>query len=134
MDMTGAPSDFDAEKYLQCLVAVAKADGLTTGAEKEFIENQADFFSIDPAPLWECEPDSIINGLGELSRATKMLILRDCILLGCIDGVFDESERDRILYLTRAMGIREADFIALESWISEYNAVMAKGKRLLSDD
>ncbi|MFP4474029.1 MAG: hypothetical protein ACLFOY_00625 [Desulfatibacillaceae bacterium] len=127
------PKDFNPEAYLACLVAVARADGDASPAERNYVSTQAAWFGKDPETLWNSvDDDKVAEQLSDLSHATAMFILRDCVILGHIDGAYDEDERDHVLALARAMGVREERVIELEKWLDEYFRLVARGEILFT--
>jgi tellurite resistance protein len=102
--------------------------------EKEFIETQAQLFSIDTTPYWEDTDDDIsfLRNV-EMSRMNRLAIVRDCIVLGYIDGDFNEKERAKVIKIASYLKLSESDVENLENWLKELWAVLEKGKRLFMD-
>ena len=60
-----------------------------------------------------------------------MIILRDSIVLGYIDGNYDQSEKKLVLEVAKRLLLTEADIDMMENWLKEYWAVIEKGKKLI---
>lgn len=127
--------NLESEYYLKAIVSVALADGIIHEKEREFVNAQAELLSIDPKPYWENpEKDFSFLSNAEMSRMSRMTIIRDCIVLGYIDGNYDDSERNRVAQIAENMKIGNSDVEAVEKWLKEFWEVLEKGKSLFEEE
>lgn len=112
------PERIDIDAYLRLLVAIAFADGVVHDLERAFIDRQAAIHGIDPQTLWK-QGATDIAALDRLdastSRTTRRSVIRDCILLSHIDGVYDASERAAVRAAAARLQIDDATLTALEA-------------------
>jgi tellurite resistance protein len=127
----GAAGDIDGPAYLRTIIAVAHADGEVHEKEREFIDIQAQVLALNPAEYWR-NPEHDLGFLGNLqmSRPTSMTIIRDCIVLGYLDGDFSESERVKVYDVASLLGRNQSDVDAVETWLKGLWAVIEEGNRL----
>ncbi len=125
-------NEFDQQEYLETLIILAKADKKITVEERSFIEAQAILLNVDITPYWETLGDDLsVLDPSRTSRVTKMIILRDSIALGYIDGNYDQSEKELVLEVAKRLLLTETDIEVMENWLKEYWAVIEKGKKLI---
>ena len=128
-------ADMDGPTYLKTIIVVALADESVPDKEREFIDMQAQLLSLNPTEYWDHpEPDLSFLNDANMSRQTCMTIIRDCIVLGYIDGDFDENERARVNDIASMLGLKTSDVEAVEEWLKELWAVMEKGSRLFQGE
>jgi len=127
--------DIDGPKYLKTMIALCTADGEVHEKEREFIEMQAQLLSLDPAEYW-ANPESDLTFLQhvEMSRITYMTIIRDCIVLGHIDGEYDHAEKEHVVKIASMLGLTASDVDAVEGWLRELWAVLEKGNTLFQGE
>jgi len=126
-------TDLDLNVYFKCLISIAKADGKIHAAEKEYIERLGQYLSVNVDRIWEEVPlsrEDISNA--EMSKMTKFAILRECIILAEVDGVYDEMERKKIIELANLMQLTEEDVQVLEQWIQDFWLLMQRADVLVS--
>ncbi len=92
---------------------------------------QAGILSIDPMPYWE-QPEKDLSFLdaAQMSRTARMSIIRDCIVLGYVDGDYDDSEREKVAKIASYLSIELSDVEAIEFWLKEFWALLEKGEKL----
>jgi uncharacterized tellurite resistance protein B-like protein len=124
-------SDLDRQLYLKTLISVALADEVIHEKEKEFINAQAELLSVDPEPYW-ANPEKDISFLRNavMSRLSRITTIRDCIVLGYIDGNFDDSERKQVAQIAEYLNLNASDVESVEDWLKEFWAILEKGKIL----
>jgi len=128
-------ADMDGPAYLKTIIAVAGADGSVPEQERAFIDMQAQLLSLNPAEYWDHpEPDLAFLTDAAMSRSTCMTIIRDCIVLGHIDGNFEEKERAKVNDIASLLRLKTSDVQAVEEWLKELWAVMEKGTRLFQGE
>jgi hypothetical protein len=59
-----------------------------------------------------------------------MTIIRDCIVLGSLDGDFTDLERAKVYDVASLLGKSKSDVDAVETWLKRLWAVMEEGNRL----
>ena len=122
---------FDAQVYLRALITVVKIHGIEP-VERDYVEARARVLGVDPAPLWaeeERELPPIPEDVGELTRRA---IVRDCIMMGCIDGEYSDQERARVHEIATWLGVTEETCDHLEDWLRRYFELMDEQEALLS--
>ena len=125
-------NEFDQQEYLKTLIILAKADKKITAEERSFIEAQAILLNVDITPYWETTGDNLsVLDPARTSRVTKMVILRDAIALGHIDGDYAQSEKELVLEVAKRLLLTEADIDVMENWLKKYWAVIEEGKKLI---
>lgn len=126
-----AAGDIDGPSYLKTIIAVASADGEVHEKEREFINVQAQVLSLNSEDYWRHSEHDLgfLSGV-EMSRPTCMTILRDCIVLGHLDGDFTETERTKVYDVASLLGRSKSEVDAIETWLKSLWAVMEEGNRL----
>jgi len=120
---------FDAEAYLQALVAVAQTNGVKD-EEVEFIKHQAESLGI--AAVDFDQPVDLTAIAKTASSVTCRIILRDCIVVAAADGDFTDSERERINEIAGCLGVDLEVVGKLESWMQRYSDVLKEGQELIA--
>jgi len=126
-----AATDIDGPSYLRTIIAVASVDREVHEKERQFIDTQAHVLCLNPAEYWR-NPEPGLGFLSnvEMSRPTCMTIIRDCIVLGHLDGDFTEMERAKVYDVASLLGASKSDVDAVEIWLKSLWAVMEEGNRL----
>ena len=114
-------SNFDkkeADLYVKAMLFLAAADGVVQEREREFIESQLQIMEIrtDLAGM-ATEPDVFFLQQGGMSRAKRIALLRDCLILANVDGLVDDFERRTLHDMARILGISQTDMENLEKWV-----------------
>lgn len=130
-----AAVDIDGPSYLRTMIALASADGEIHEKERLFINMQAQVLSLDPGEYWG-NPEQDLGFLGGvmMSRPTCMTIIRDCIVLGHLDGDFSDTERAKVYDVASLLGGSKSDVDAVETWLKRLWAVMEEGDRLFHQE
>ena len=122
---------FDAETYLRALIAVVKIDGIKV-IERDYIETRAKVLGVDTVALWEEELKEFPPIPEEVSEVTRRVIVRDCILLGCIDGEYTDAERAWVHRIATWLSVDIEASDRLEDWLRRYFDLMEEQEMLLS--
>lgn len=122
--------DFDAEAYLRALIAVVKVHGIEE-VERDFVEARARTLGVDPSHLWDETLDELPPIRGEMSDPTRRVVLRDCILIACIDGEYTDTERAWIHRIRDWLGLDEQTVDLFEDWFRRYYDLMDEQEALL---
>ena len=114
-------SNFDekeANLYVKALFFLACADGLVQDREREFIESQLQLIGTqtDLAEI-TAEPDAFFLKHKEMSRAKRIALLRDCMILATVDGLVDDFERRTLHEMARILDISQIEMERLEKWV-----------------
>lgn len=130
-DFFSVQGEFDADTYMKTIVSIAYADGVLHEKEKEYILTQAEVNLIDPSSYLE-NPPKDLSFLDDknIPKFTAMSIIRDCIVLSCIEGEFDDSERNQIDEIAKKLGVSPVKVAELEDWLKDYWEVVERGKAL----
>ncbi|MBT6047073.1 MAG: hypothetical protein HOG49_09650 [Candidatus Scalindua sp.] len=127
-----ALNSFDSDSYFKLLVIVAGADGNICESELAFLQDQAKLMDYDlQAVLNKGLNLSDIKVQG-ISIVTKKIVIRDCISLAHIDGVYDKNESEKIQEIGKTLGIVPEDIDKINEWLLEYWAIIEKGEELLT--
>ena len=108
----------EATLYLKALLFLASADGDIQERERKFIESQVQILSkktdvaVSPA-----EPDTGFLHQTTMSRAKRMALLRDCLMLASVDGFVDVFERRTLHEMARILDVSSMDMENLEQWV-----------------
>ncbi|MBV5310228.1 hypothetical protein [Chromatium okenii] len=65
-----------------------------------------------------------------MSRLSRITTIRDCIVLGYIDGNFDYSERKQVAQIAEYLNLSASDVDSVENWLKEFWAILEKGNIL----
>lgn len=122
--------DFHAETYLRVLIAVVKVHGIEP-VEREFVESRARILGVDHEHLWDetlTDLPALPDGMSDM---TRRVVLRDCILIACIDGDYTDTERAWVHRIRDwlALGAETADLF--EDWFRRYFDLMDEQEALL---
>ncbi len=123
---------FDGETYLRALIAISKADGIDQ-KEADFINLQSSLLGIDSSGLWKEDVNFSLFCCKDLSRITKMAIIRDCMVLANLHDGYADAERNAITQIASQFELSENDVISMENWLKEYWQLLEKGRKLLED-
>lgn len=129
-----ASGDFDADTYIQILVAITKADPSNGRPEKEFVRRQAGSYGVNFDRIWEHTDKSFEIGHVNVSRRTALTILRDCINLASLDGNYSLTERERIFSYSEKLKIPLADVAVLEKWVDDSKILVRQWKKLVAGE
>jgi len=122
--------DFDAETYLRCLILVVKVHGIEP-VEREFVEAKARILGVDHEHLWDDTIDDLPPLPDAMTEMTRRVVLRDCILIACIDGEYTDTERE---WVHRICGWLQLDLQTadlFEDWFRRYFDLMDEQEALL---
>lgn len=123
--------DFDPRTYLRLLVAQSHLDGLKP-EERNYIQARATVLGLDPEGLL-AEPLTELPPVPEtVSETTRRVIVRDCILLGCIDGDYSEMERAHVHRVAKWLSVDLDAVDRIEDWLRRYWDLMEESEALLS--
>lgn len=112
-------TDFDPELYVKILIAIAKADPNNGRPEFAFICRQALALEVD-FPYWAKRIDKgfDIEAI-QVSRATALAVLRDCIHLAAMDRNFTLAEKERVYTYAAKLDVPRSDLDRLERWVGD---------------
>ena len=122
--------DFDAEAYLRALIVVVKVHGIEE-VERDFVEARARILGVDPAHLWDETLEELPPLNDAMSDPTRRVVLRDCILIACIDGEYTDSERAWIHRIRDWLGLDAQTVDLFEDWFRRYYDLMDEQEALL---
>ena len=123
--------DFEPEKYMQALVALAHIDGLHPD-EELFIRQQAAAFGVDAEPYFTQPPADFAQIGQSTTPTTRRLIYRDCFMLAEADGQVSDAERGLLERLRTELALENDQAQALESWAQRYTQILREGEALLA--
>jgi tellurite resistance protein len=125
--------EFEPEKYLQALVALAHIDGMHPD-EELFIRQQASAFGVDAEPYFgQSTSDSEFTQIGQSTTpTTRRLIYRDCYMLAEVDGQISQAERALLDRIRQDLALEVNQAQALESWAQRYAQILREGEALLA--
>lgn len=122
---------FDARIYMTALITIVKLHGIEP-IEREFVEARAKLLGVDTTDLWEEDIESFPPVSDEVGEMTRRVIVRDCILMGCIDGDYSDKEREWVHRIATWLEVGEETCDLLEDWLHRYFAMMDEQEALLS--
>jgi len=124
-------ADFDAETYLRALILVVKVHGIEP-VERTFVEARARILGVDHEHLWDDTIDDLPPVPSTMSDMTRRVVLRDCILIGCIDGEYTDTERAWVHRICEWLGLATETADNFEDWFHRYFELMDEQEALLS--
>lgn len=123
-------ADFDAETYLRALILVVKVHGIEP-VERAFVERRARMLGVEHGHLWEEGLDDLPELPESMSDMTRRVVLRDCILIACIDGEYSDEERSWIHRICAWLGLSTDTADRFEDWFRRYFELMDEQEALL---
>lgn len=123
---------FDPEMYVRILVAITKADRFNGSPEVEYVRRQAARLPVDFVKIWNETDKNLSIGRMPVSRLTAMVILKDCITLGSLDGNFSAAEKERVYSYAAKLDIPHADVKRLEAWLDACAGLKKKWDALIN--
>lgn len=123
--------EFEPEKYLQALVALAHIDGMHP-EEELFIRQQASAFGVDVEPFFAPSTFEFTQVGQSATPTTRRLIYRDCYMLAEADGRISEAERALLDRIRQDLALEVNQAQALESWAQRYAQILREGEALLA--
>jgi uncharacterized tellurite resistance protein B-like protein len=125
--------DFEPEKYIQILIAIAKADRLNGPPEVAYVKRQADRLRLDFESFWESTDKKLLLARMNVSRFTALVILKDCIALASLDSNFSIAEKQLVYTYAEKLDVPRSDVKRLEAWLSDYETLQDKWNQLVAD-
>lgn len=122
--------DFDAETYLRALIVVVKVHGVEP-VERDFVVSRARILGVDDSHLWDDGVDELPPLPEGMSDMTRRVVLRDCILIACIDGEYTDTEREWIHRICAWLGLSLQTADLFEDWFHRYFDMMDEQEALL---
>lgn len=122
--------DFDATTYLHALIVVVKLHGIEP-EERAFVEDRARKLGVDAAPLWATAEDTLPPLPEGTSEMTRRVVLRDCILIACLDGDYSDTERGWIHRICAWLGLETSTADLFEDWLRRYFDLMDEQEALI---
>ena len=127
-------ADFGPELYGKILIAIAKADANNGRPEFAFICRQALALEVDFA-YWAKRIDKNFSiEATQVSRATALAVLRDCILLASMDRNFTLAEKERVYTYAAKLDVPRADLDRLERWVVECRELESRWAELVRSE
>jgi hypothetical protein len=127
-------TDFDPELYVKILIAIAKADPNNGRPEFAFICRQALALEVDFAHWAKRIDKSFAIEAAQVSRATALAVLRDCILLASMDRNFTLAEKERVYTYAAKLDVPRSDLERLERWVADCRELEAQWNTLVQSD
>jgi hypothetical protein len=112
-------SEFDPELYVKILIAIAKADPDNGRPEFAFINRQARALGIDFGRWFKQIDKGFAIEAINVSRATAMAVLRDCIQLASMDRNFTLAEKERVYTYAAKLDVPRSDLDRLERFVAD---------------
>lgn len=126
-------SEFDPELYIKILIAIAKADPSNGKPEFAFIGRQARALGVDFGRWLKQIDKGFAIETTNVSRATAMAILRDCIHLASMDRNFTLAEKERVYTYAAKLDIARSDLDRLERWLAACHELENQWNALIRD-
>lgn len=123
--------EFDPTTYLRLLVAQGHLDGLVQ-EEQDYIRARAALLGVEVEPLLSQPLIELPPVDEQVSETTRRVILRDCIVLACIDGNYTEIERAHVHRVAKWLGVDIGAAERIEDWLRRYWELMDESEALLS--
>ncbi len=123
-------ADFDAETYLRALIVVVKVHGIEP-VERSFVESRARILGVEHEHLWDDTIDDLPPLPDGMSEMTRRVVLRDCVLIACIDGEYTDAERTWIHRICAWLSLSTTTADLFEDWFRRYFDMMDEQEALL---
>jgi len=124
--------DFDPRIYLSILVAIAKADKDNGPPEFEFVRHRADNLGLDSDHFFQTIDKNFAIERQKVTRLTALVILKDAIALGSLDGNLSLPERGKIYTYAEKLDIARSDVDLLEKLVGEYRLLDGRWQELVA--
>lgn len=124
--------DFDPRTYLSILVAIAKADKENGTPEFDFVHRRADSLGLDGEHFFREIDTHFAIERQNVSRFTALVILKDAIALGSLDGNLSLPERGKIYSYAEKLDIARSDVDLLEKLVDEHRLLNHRWRQLVA--
>jgi hypothetical protein len=124
--------DFDPHTYLSILVAIAKADKDNGQPEFDFVRRRADRLGLDSEHFFQAVDQHFAIERQNVTRFTALVILKDAIALGSMDGNLSLPERGKIYSYAEKLDIARNDVDSLEKLVDEHRSLNRRWRQLVA--
>jgi hypothetical protein len=124
--------DFDPRTYLSILVAIAKADRENGPPEFDFVRRRADSLGLDSDHFFKTIDKNFAIERQKVTRLTALVILKDAIVLGSLDGNLSLPERGKIYAYAEKLDVARSDVDLLEKLVDEYRLLDSRWRQLVA--
>ncbi len=124
--------DFDPRTYLSILVAIAKADKDNGPPEFDFVRRRADSMGLDCDHFFQTIDKSFAIERQKVTRLTALVVLKDAIFLGSLDGNLSLPERGKIYTYAEKLDIARSDVELLEKLVDAYRQLDDRWQQLVA--
>ncbi len=125
--------DFDVERYLKLLVAVAAVDGIHP-LEEDFLQQQAHLLGVPPTQIPAPTDVDLAKEAAGASGPTRRILYRDCFIMAHADGHLSDEETEALETIRVALKIPEDRARDIERWTEDYSKLLSEGERLIRED
>lgn len=112
--------DFEPEKYLRILIAIAKSDPENGAQEYNYVRKAAARLGLDYQYFLDTTDKSFSIERQVANRVTALSIIRDAVVLASMDRNFSLPEKQRVYTYAEKLDISRSDVDELESIIQAY--------------
>lgn len=127
-------TDFDPELYVKILIAIAKADPDNGRPEFAFICRRALALEVEFTHWAKCIDKNFSIEATQVSRATALAVLRDCIFLASMDRNYTLAEKERVYTYAARLDVPRSDLDRLERWVADYRELESQWMALVQSD
>ena len=124
--------DFDRRTYLSILVAIAKADKDNGTPEFNFVRRRADSLGLDGEHFFQTIDKTFAIERQKVTRLTALVILKDAIFLGSLDGNLSLPERGKIYTYAEKLDVARSDVDLLEKLVDDYRLLDSRWRQLVA--
>ena len=133
LNFAGAKTrDFDPRTYLSILVAIAKADKDNGPPEFDFVRRRADSLGLDSDYYFKAIDKSFAIERQKVTRTTALVILKDAIFLGSMDGNLSLPERGKIYGYAEKLDVARSDVDLLEKLVDDLRLLDGRWRQLVA--
>ena len=122
--------DFDATTYIRALITVVKMDGIKP-IERQYVEARAALLGVETGALWDEDLTDLPPIPDDVSLVTRRVVVRDCILMACIDDDYTDRERERVHQIAAWLSVDVETCDRFEDWFARYFDMMDEQEALL---
>ncbi len=130
--MDAKTRDFDPRMYLSILLAIAKADKDNGPPEFDFVRRRADSLGLDSDYYFQTIDKRFAIERQKVTRLTALVILKDAIFLGSMDGNLSLPERGKIYGYAEKLDVARSDVELLEKLVDDLRLLDDRWRQLVA--
>lgn len=129
-------TSMDKLNYLKGLIRLSKCNGEMTLEEQNYYAIAANNMGLSAEELQEINSlwtDNAPISISFTSKYHELFFIQEAIQICCIDGKYDEVEKNEIRLIAKEWGISQCDVDDIYSWVLEGIEWKQRGEELLKN-